>query len=146
MLRVSAARRLLPLIAGLAVLVALVVGLFLGRGMASGAERVDDPVSIGFAARLHDRMPMVVPRHNWDAWLDPDLSNAQEALSLPVGARPVAGRPPGPLPGARRDLVAAGVPNPDAWYRLKPRCALSQHAHGARGRWVRAAPRGVRRL
>ncbi len=33
---------------------------------------------------LHDRMPMVVPAPNWDAWLDPDLTNAQEALSLPM--------------------------------------------------------------
>lgn len=49
----SAARRLLPLLAGLSALVALVGGLVLGRGMASGGERVDDPVSIGFARDMN---------------------------------------------------------------------------------------------
>ena len=43
------ARRLLPLAAGLAVLIALVGGLVLGQGMARGVERVDDPVDLGFA-------------------------------------------------------------------------------------------------
>ncbi len=46
----SAGRRALPLLAGLAVLLALVGGLVLARGMAAGAvERVDDPVTLGFA-------------------------------------------------------------------------------------------------
>lgn len=34
--------------------------------------------------RLHDRMPMVVPPSNWDAWLDRGLVDSTEALSLPV--------------------------------------------------------------
>ncbi len=40
--------------------------------------------AIGPLADLHDRMPMVVPELNWEAWLDPDLTNAHEALSLPM--------------------------------------------------------------
>jgi len=38
----------------------------------------------GPLAVLHDRMPMVVPEPDWEAWLDPDLTNAHEALSLPM--------------------------------------------------------------
>lgn len=35
--------------------------------------------------RLHDRMPMAVPRANWDAWLDPQLESAAvELLSVPA--------------------------------------------------------------
>ena len=32
--------------------------------------------------RIHDRMPVQVPRTNWDAWLDPTLTNPDEALAL----------------------------------------------------------------
>ena len=56
---------------GLAVLLALVAGLLLGRGMGDAAARVDDPVDVGFAqdmkvhhaqavamsAAVHDRSP-----------------------------------------------------------------------------------------
>jgi len=31
---------------------------------------------------IHDRMPVQVPVENWDAWLDPDLTDAQTALGL----------------------------------------------------------------
>lgn len=31
---------------------------------------------------LHDRMPMVVPRAAWDAWLDPTLTDPRAALDL----------------------------------------------------------------
>lgn len=32
--------------------------------------------------RIHDRMPVQVPRMNWDAWLDPALDDAEAALGL----------------------------------------------------------------
>lgn len=31
---------------------------------------------------LHDRMPMVVPRGSWDAWLDPSVTDPRTALGL----------------------------------------------------------------
>jgi putative SOS response-associated peptidase YedK len=31
---------------------------------------------------IHDRMPMVIPRSAWDAWLDPALTDPQVALEL----------------------------------------------------------------
>lgn len=46
---------------------------------------------------IHHRMPVVVPTSNWQAWLDPDLQDADEALALvptaPLGfvtAQPVS--------------------------------------------------------
>lgn len=32
--------------------------------------------------RIHDRMPVQVSRENWDAWLDPTLDDAEQALAL----------------------------------------------------------------
>jgi putative SOS response-associated peptidase YedK len=32
--------------------------------------------------RIHDRMPQIVERANWAAWLDPSMKDAQQALSL----------------------------------------------------------------
>jgi putative SOS response-associated peptidase YedK len=32
--------------------------------------------------RLHDRMPMVIQREAWDAWLDPRRTDPEEALAL----------------------------------------------------------------
>lgn len=48
-------------------------------------------------ARIHDRIPLTVPRTGWEAWLDPDLRDAEEArglLDLTPGwvARPIADR------------------------------------------------------
>jgi putative SOS response-associated peptidase YedK len=36
--------------------------------------------------RIHDRMPMVVPSANWDAWLDPGLTAVEEVRGLLVPA------------------------------------------------------------
>jgi putative SOS response-associated peptidase YedK len=36
--------------------------------------------------RIHDRMPMVVERERWDAWLDPDLTDPEEVAGLLVPA------------------------------------------------------------
>jgi putative SOS response-associated peptidase YedK len=33
-------------------------------------------------ATIHDRMPVLVPNRNWDAWLDTDLQNKDEVRSL----------------------------------------------------------------
>jgi putative SOS response-associated peptidase YedK len=43
----------------------------------------------GTLAVLHDRMPMVVPPSNWDAWLDRSLVDVSEALSLPRSPSPL---------------------------------------------------------
>ena len=32
--------------------------------------------------RLHDRMPFVLPRDRWDAWLDPGLTDPDEVRAL----------------------------------------------------------------
>ncbi len=32
--------------------------------------------------RIHDRMPVQIPRQNWDAWLDPGLTDTDAARSL----------------------------------------------------------------
>jgi putative SOS response-associated peptidase YedK len=36
--------------------------------------------------RIHDRMPMIVERDRWDAWLDPDLNDADQVRELLVPA------------------------------------------------------------
>lgn len=36
----------------------------------------------GALARIHDRIPLTVPRAGWEAWLDPDLREAEEARGL----------------------------------------------------------------
>ena len=33
-------------------------------------------------ARIHDRMPLLVPRESWGQWLDPDLVDGAAALAL----------------------------------------------------------------
>ncbi|HEX8509201.1 MAG TPA: SOS response-associated peptidase, partial [Propionibacteriaceae bacterium] len=39
---------------------------------------------------IHDRMPMVVARDSWDAWLDPQLSDTEDALRLLAVTEPDA--------------------------------------------------------
>lgn len=39
-------------------------------------------VATDAVGHIHDRMPMVVPRESWDAWLDPRLTAPQAALEL----------------------------------------------------------------
>ena len=65
--------------------------------------------------RLHDRMPFVVPRERWDAWLDPSLTDAGRGAraARAAAARPVR-RLPGVPPGRRRaqrgsDAAGAGA-------------------------------------
>ncbi|MFB4312577.1 SOS response-associated peptidase [Actinomadura sp. 21ATH] len=43
----------------------------------------DAPDDLG---RIHDRMPMVVERERWDAWLDPDLTDTERVRGLLVPA------------------------------------------------------------
>ncbi|MQY03416.1 SOS response-associated peptidase [Actinomadura macrotermitis] len=43
----------------------------------------DAPDDLG---RIHDRMPMIVEPGRWEAWLDPDLTDADEVRSLLVPA------------------------------------------------------------
>ncbi len=37
--------------------------------------------AVGVLAEVHDRMPLVLPEHDWDRWLDPDLPADLELLS-----------------------------------------------------------------
>ncbi|MEW2358375.1 SOS response-associated peptidase [Spirillospora sp. NPDC029432] len=43
----------------------------------------DAPDDLG---RIHDRMPMVVERERWDAWLDPELTDTEQVRGLLVPA------------------------------------------------------------
>ncbi|NUP28466.1 MAG: SOS response-associated peptidase [Nocardia sp.] len=53
--------------------------------------------AIGDLTRIHDRMPLPMPREHWAAWLDPDhpapaelLAPPTEALVAEIAARPVS--------------------------------------------------------
>ncbi|WP_227985147.1 SOS response-associated peptidase [Nocardia spumae] len=53
--------------------------------------------AVGDLTRIHDRMPLVMPREHWDAWLDPDHPAPHELLETPapevissIVARPVS--------------------------------------------------------
>ncbi|MGW6337053.1 SOS response-associated peptidase [Nocardia rhamnosiphila] len=53
--------------------------------------------AVGDLTRIHDRMPLPMPREHWDAWLDPDhrapsdlLGPPSEALVAEIAARPVS--------------------------------------------------------
>ena len=48
---------------------------------------------------LHDRMPAILPRAHWEAWLDPEQRDAEPALAL---LAPWSGEPLVPRPVARR--------------------------------------------
>ncbi len=37
----------------------------------------------GELAQIHDRMPLVVPEHDWDRWLDPDAQVDEQLLARP---------------------------------------------------------------
>jgi putative SOS response-associated peptidase YedK len=41
-------------------------------------------------AQVHDRMPVILPTQNWDAWLDPGLRDVEELRSTLVPAAPRA--------------------------------------------------------
>lgn len=43
----------------------------------------DAPDDLG---RIHDRMPMIVERDRWDAWLDPELTDTEQVRGLLVPA------------------------------------------------------------
>lgn len=52
--------------------------------------------AVGDLTRIHDRMPLMMPREHWDAWLDPDHPAPGELLETPspqlvssIVARPV---------------------------------------------------------
>ncbi|SFP33641.1 Putative SOS response-associated peptidase YedK [Amycolatopsis arida] len=39
--------------------------------------------AVGQLADIHDRMPLLLPRDRWDAWLDPDNADATDLLAPP---------------------------------------------------------------
>jgi putative SOS response-associated peptidase YedK len=41
-------------------------------------------------AQVHDRMPVILPGENWDAWLDPGLRDVEALRSMLVPAAPGA--------------------------------------------------------
>ena len=47
-------------------------------------------VATDAVGHIHDRMPMVVPRASWDAWLDPRLTAPEAALELLQVTEPAA--------------------------------------------------------
>ncbi|HZY83543.1 MAG TPA: SOS response-associated peptidase [Gemmataceae bacterium] len=54
---------------------------------------------------VHDRMPVILPREHWAAWLDPDLQDAGALLPLlrPCPADAMRAGPVGPLVGNPRN-------------------------------------------
>lgn len=40
--------------------------------------------AVGDLARIHDRMPLIMPRGSWDSWLDPDHPAPAELLESPA--------------------------------------------------------------
>jgi putative SOS response-associated peptidase YedK len=58
---------------------------------------VTRPASDRMAA-IHDRMPLVLPRETWDAWLDPAINDASDLLQ--VDGPPLATRPVGDAVGS----------------------------------------------
>ncbi len=40
--------------------------------------------SVGALRDIHDRMPLIMPSENWDAWLDPDAPAPAELLAAPA--------------------------------------------------------------
>lgn len=42
--------------------------------------------AVGELAKIHDRMPLPMPREHWDAWLDPDHPAPEELLETPGAA------------------------------------------------------------
>jgi putative SOS response-associated peptidase YedK len=58
---------------------------------------VTRPASERMAA-IHDRMPLVLPRETWDAWLDPAINDASDLLQ--VDSPPLATRPVGDAVGS----------------------------------------------
>ncbi len=45
--------------------------------------------AVGELAEIHDRMPLVVPEHHWDRWLNPDLPADLELLANPPDVRDI---------------------------------------------------------
>lgn len=41
--------------------------------------------AVGRLTDIHDRMPLIMPRENWDAWLDPDAPVDPALLAPPAG-------------------------------------------------------------
>lgn len=39
--------------------------------------------AVGALGEIHDRMPLIVPEHEWDRWLDPDAPPDLELLAAP---------------------------------------------------------------
>ncbi|BCK53611.1 SOS response-associated peptidase [Nocardia wallacei] len=77
--------------------------------------------AVGDLTRIHDRMPLVMPREHWDAWLDPDHPAPEELLETP-GPERVSGivaRPVAPLVNSVRNngpellAPAPGAPAPE---------------------------------
>lgn len=52
-----------------------------GRPLVSCAVLTTE--AVGELAEIHERMPLVLPRHHWDRWLDPDNENVDELLNPP---------------------------------------------------------------
>lgn len=61
--------------------------------------------AVGELTRIHDRMPLPMPREHWDAWLDPDHPAPAELLATPSPAAvaDIVPRPVSPLVNSVRN-------------------------------------------
>jgi putative SOS response-associated peptidase YedK len=80
-----------------------IAGLF-ERWRAEAGEWLESCVLLTVAANeqirpLHDRMPAILPRPDWEAWLDPELRDPARVGAL---LKPWAGEPFAPRPVSRR--------------------------------------------
>lgn len=90
-----------------------------------GASRDDMPLitatvltteAVGPLQEIHDRMPLVLPRSRWSAWLDPDVEETGDLLA-PPGADLVAALELRPVSSAVNNVRNSG---PDLVRRAEP--------------------------
>ncbi|MEB3020009.1 SOS response-associated peptidase [[Mycobacterium] crassicus] len=76
--------------------------------------------AVGELARIHDRMPLLLPENRWDRWLDPDAPVDTALLADPPDVRGIALREVSTLVNSVRnngpELVAAAEPQPGQAY------------------------------
>ena len=69
----------------------LVAGVWWGAESDRAAAVVTTD-AVGEFARVHDRMPLVLPEDGWDRWLDPDAQAPADLLARPPDTAPMAMR------------------------------------------------------
>ncbi|MEB3032212.1 SOS response-associated peptidase [[Mycobacterium] nativiensis] len=76
--------------------------------------------AVGELARIHDRMPLILPENRWDRWLDPDAPVDTALLADPPDVAGIALREVSKLVNSVRnngpELIAAAEPQPGQAY------------------------------